>query len=210
MAAPIDLAALLEETEIVFSPELAPVTEPVITQPPTVLPTPACTPPPPPPAPAAPAPAPASQPTHYLLVLSSPEQEQAVAPAPPSVASVTSESTDDPDFELDDSVRSWSASTEAETDPEAVEVIRSTAPTRKRAPRRPPAATPAEKYRRIRDNNNEASRRSRQQRKQRDVDTQVRATELEEENMRLRRKAEVLEGLLEQVKALMPLLTAKR
>jgi len=78
--------------------------------------------------------------------------------------------------------------------------------------RAPPAhdATPAEKYRRIRDNNNAASRRSRAQRKEREIVTEERVGVLEEENARLKAKVEVLEGLLERVKGLGSLLTAKR
>ncbi|KAF0301292.1 hypothetical protein FJT64_026300 [Amphibalanus amphitrite] len=184
-AATIDLAALLEETEIVFSPELATPVEP---------------------APAAPPAAPAAPPaeeesTHYLLVVSPP------ADTCGGPSSSSSETPDDPEWEPDDASSRWSS---ISTDAEPAEALGATAPTRKRAARRPPAATPAEKYRRIRDTNNEASRRSRQQRKQRELDTQSRAEQLESENARLRERAAVLEGLLERVKALAPLLTAKR
>lgn len=211
VAAPIDLAALLEQTEIVFSSELiserVETVEPVTIQTASLLPAPVCSPPPlsQSPAPvavtAAASVASAAEPTHYILVLSD-QQQTPVAAAAPSVTSATSVTSDVDvdDDSVDDPEYDDAAETEAEELPAA----------RKRAARRAPAATPAEKYRRIRDNNNEASRRSRQQRKLREVDTEARVAELEAENEQLRRKAEVLEGLLEQVKALAPLLTAKR
>ncbi|XP_043209273.1 cyclic AMP-dependent transcription factor ATF-5-like isoform X3 [Amphibalanus amphitrite] len=181
-AATIDLAALLEETEIVFSPELATPSEPAPAAPPVAPPA-------------------AEESTHYLLVVTPPADTSG------GPSSSSSETPDDPEWEPDDASSRWSS---ISTDAEPAESLGATAPTRKRAARRPPAATPAEKYRRIRDTNNEASRRSRQQRKQRELDTQSRAEQLESENARLRERAAVLEGLLERVKALAPLLTAKR
>ena len=186
MAAPIDLAALLEESDIIFSPG-------EVAAPADLQPTVSSTPSPPPCAPAA-------EPTHYILVVS---QEQAAAESG-DAPSASSESIDDSEFEVEDTSRWSSVSTEPEQKSEPVKG------TRKRAPRRPPATTPAEKYRRIRDNNKEASRRSREQRKRREADTESRAEQLQTENSRLREKVAVLEGLLEQVKALAPLLTAKR
>ncbi|KAF0306442.1 hypothetical protein FJT64_000250 [Amphibalanus amphitrite] len=163
-AATIDLAALLEETEIVFSPELAtPVRADsgLLQRLRRLLPR------------------RRSRPTiSWWCPL-----RRTTSGGP---SSSSSETPDDPEWEPDDASSRWSS---ISTDAEPAESLGATAPTRKRAARRPPAATPAEKYRRIRDTNNEASRRSRQQRKQRELDTQSRAEQLESENARLRERA---------------------
>lgn len=68
----------------------------------------------------------------------------------------------------------------------------------------------SEKYRELRNRNNEASRRSRANRKSREVEMKDHASQLEAENRRLKVKAEEMEQLVKRLRSCLMQLVLKR